>query len=79
MKDINNIYTGYFRWKSKYFWGWCYGLFRVNKSIETRVKYSVGVEMGLFEFVAYRSDAKRAFTIIEESSFGLNNAHVLPG
>jgi len=49
-------YTGCLRRNSKYFRSWQYGLFRVNKSIQTCVQFSVGVEIQLFEVGRYRSD-----------------------
>jgi hypothetical protein len=42
-----NIYTGCFRRNSKYFRR--YGLFRINKFIQTCVQFSVGVKIQLFE------------------------------
>ena len=50
------IYTGCFRRNSKYFRRWYYGLFRVNKFIQTCVQFSVGVTIQLFEVGAYRLD-----------------------
>ena len=49
-------YTGCFRRNSKYFRRWYYGLFRVNKFIETCVQFSMGVKIQLFEFDAYSLD-----------------------
>ena len=51
-----SLYTGCFRRKSKYFRRWYYGLFQVNKFIQTRVQFSMGVKIQLFEVGAYRLD-----------------------
>ena len=47
-------YTGCFRRNSKYFRRWYYGIFQVNKFIQTRVQFSMGVKIQLLEFGAYK-------------------------
>ena len=53
---IELYYTECFRRNNKYFRRWKYGLFRVNEFIQTRVQFSTGVNIQLFEVGAYRSD-----------------------